>query len=197
MSLAALLALSFVLGMRHALDPDHVVAVSTMVSRHKTWRAAAPIGAVWGLGHTFTIVSVGIAIILFGLVIPTRVAHGMELAVAAMLVVLGALSLRGRSSTKPSASRPLVVGLVHGLAGSGAAVLLVVAATHTPMAAIGHLVLFCVGTLCGMALVTAAMTAPLMAATARHASLHRWIGVGAGALSIAFGLAMGWKLLSA
>lgn len=193
MTLGALLLLAFVLGMRHALDPDHLVAVSTMVSRHKTWRAAAPIGAVWGLGHTVTIVTVGIAIILFGLVIPARVGVAMELAVACMLIVLGALNVKGTRS-KPSATRPLVVGLVHGLAGSGAAVLLVVAATSSPAGAIGHLVLFSFGTMCGMALVTGAMTAPLVA-TAHYEKLHRWIGVGAGALSIAFGVAMGWKLL--
>jgi high-affinity nickel-transport protein len=190
------LALAFVLGMRHALDADHVVAVSAMVSRHKTWRAAAPIGAVWGLGHTLTIVTVGVAIVLFGLAIPTRVSLAMELAVACMLVVLGALNMRRpRKDAAPSArfARPLVVGLIHGLAGSAGVVLLVVAATREPVVALGHLVIFCVGTACGMALVTVAMTAPLLA-TAKFEAMHRWLGVGAGALSIAFGIALGWKI---
>ena len=93
MSLAAVLALGFFLGMRHATDADHVVAVSTIVSRQRTLRAAAPIGMLWGIGHTVTILLVGGAIILFGIVIPPRLGLGMELSVALMLVLLGALNV--------------------------------------------------------------------------------------------------------
>lgn len=94
MSLAAVLALGFFLGMRHATDADHVVAVSTIVSRQRTLRAAAPIGMLWGVGHTLTILLVGGAILLFGIVIPPRLGLGMELSVALMLVLLGALNVR-------------------------------------------------------------------------------------------------------
>jgi ABC-type nickel/cobalt efflux system permease component RcnA len=94
MSLAAVLALGFFLGMRHATDADHVMAVSTIVSRQRTLRAAAPIGMLWGIGHTLTILLVGGAIILFGIVIPPRLGLGMELSVALMLVLLGALNVR-------------------------------------------------------------------------------------------------------
>jgi hypothetical protein len=93
MSLAAVLALGFFLGMRHATDADHVVAVSTIVSRQRTLRAAAPIGMLWGIGHTVTILLVGGAIILFGIVLPPRLGLGMELSVALMLVLLGALNV--------------------------------------------------------------------------------------------------------
>ena len=94
MSLAAILALGLFLGMRHATDADHVVAVSTIVSRERTLRAAAPLGIAWGVGHTVTILVVGGAIILFGIVIPPRVGLGMELSVALMLVLLGTMNVK-------------------------------------------------------------------------------------------------------
>lgn len=124
MSFAALVLLGFVLGMRHATDPDHVVAVSTIVSRERSLRAAAPVGALWGLGHTITILAVGGAIILFGIAIPPHVGLGMEFAVAIMLVVLGGWNVataHGHAhDEKPRRGRtlrPLFVGVVHGLAG--------------------------------------------------------------------------------
>ena len=93
--LLSVLLLGFFLGMRHATDPDHVIAVTTIVSRQRSVRAAAWTGALWGLGHTLTILAVGGAIILFGLVIPPRVGLGMEFSVAIMLVLLGILTLTG------------------------------------------------------------------------------------------------------
>src|SRR5262245_34827398 len=92
-SLSSILVLGFLLGMRHATDADHVVAVSTIVGRDRTLRGAARIGSLWGAGHTVTILVVGGAIILFGLVIPPRLGLALELSVGVMLVVLGALSL--------------------------------------------------------------------------------------------------------
>src|SRR4029077_6240351 len=81
--------------MRHATDPDHVIAVSTIVSRHRSIKHAAAIGALWGLGHTLTILIVGGGIILFGWVIPTRIGLSMELSVGLMLILLGVLNLTG------------------------------------------------------------------------------------------------------
>ena len=80
-SLLAILALGFFLGMRHATDPDHVIAISTIVARQRSARSAAVIGAVWGLGHTLTIMVVGGGIILLGWVIPARVGLSLELSV--------------------------------------------------------------------------------------------------------------------
>src|SRR5437867_11755151 len=88
-TLLSLISLGFFLGMRHATDPDHVIAVSTIVTRQPTLRAALLIGILWGIGHTLTIVVVGAAIILFSIVIPPRLGLTMEMAVALMLVVLG------------------------------------------------------------------------------------------------------------
>ncbi len=95
MSLVAILALGFFLGMRHATDSDHIVAVTTIVSREKSVRAASLVGALWGIGHTLTIVLVGGAIVLFGIVFPPRVGLTMEFSVAIMLVVLGAMNVAG------------------------------------------------------------------------------------------------------
>jgi hypothetical protein len=89
----SIIAVGFFLGMRHATDPDHVIAVATIVSRQRNLTRAAMIGAFWGLGHTVTIFVVGAGIILFNLVIPVRVGLGMELSVGIMLVVLGIVNV--------------------------------------------------------------------------------------------------------
>ena len=91
----AVIALGFFLGMRHATDPDHVIAVSTIVSRERSISQASLIGILWGLGHTLTIVLVGAVIILFSVVIPPRVGLTMELSVGLMLVILGVMNLCG------------------------------------------------------------------------------------------------------
>jgi sulfite exporter TauE/SafE len=95
LSLLSIILVGFFLGMRHATDPDHVIAVTTIVTRRRSVRHAALIGIVWGLGHTITIFLVGTAITLFSVVIPVRVGLTMELSVGLMLIFLGALNLTG------------------------------------------------------------------------------------------------------
>jgi len=95
----AILTIGFFLGMRHATDPDHVIAVSTIVSRERTIAKAALIGILWGCGHTLTIVAVGAAIISFGLAIPARASLTMEFSVGLMLILLGVLNLNRRDET--------------------------------------------------------------------------------------------------
>src|SRR5260221_14404546 len=94
-SVLSIIALGFFLGMRHATDADHVIAISTIVSRQRSMRSAAMIGVLWGLGHTLTVTLVGGAIILFTITIPPRVGLAMEFAVGVMLVLLGFLNLTG------------------------------------------------------------------------------------------------------
>src|SRR6266849_11210237 len=94
-SLVSILAIGFFLGMRHATDADHVIAVTTIVSRQRSIRQAALIGVLWGVGHTITILVVGSAIILFGLVIPPRVGLTMEFSVGLILILLGSLNQSG------------------------------------------------------------------------------------------------------
>jgi high-affinity nickel-transport protein len=213
MSLAAILALGFFLGMRHATDADHVVAVSAIVTRERTLRAAAPIGLLWGLGHTATIVLVGGAIVLFGLVISPRLGLGMELSVGVMLVLLGALSLRGvalevarvarpdENASSPPAGhagawsrRPLFVGLVHGLAGSAAVALLVLGTLRDPVWALAYLLVFGIGTIGGMMLVTVALAVPVAAAARHFEDLHRVLGLVTGLASVAFGLVLVYEI---
>lgn len=93
--LIAVLSLGFFLGVRHATDADHVLAVTTIVSRERTTRAALLVGLLWGLGHSATILLVGGSIIAFGLVIPSHLGLSMEMSVAIMLVILGAMNMTG------------------------------------------------------------------------------------------------------
>ena len=93
-TLASILLLGFFLGMRHATDSDHVVAVTTIVSRQRSVAGAAFTGIFWGIGHSLTLLVIGGAIILFGLVIPERLGMSLEFCVALMLILLGTLNLR-------------------------------------------------------------------------------------------------------
>src|SRR6266496_4507291 len=95
LSYFSLLFLGFFLGMRHATDADHVVAIATIVSRERTMAGSALIGAAWGVGHTITVMAVGAAIIVFGVVIPPQLGLSMDFAVGIMLVLLGILTLTG------------------------------------------------------------------------------------------------------
>src|SRR5205085_7730718 len=87
--------IGLLLGMRHSTDPDHMIAVTTIVTRLRTLRHASFVGMLWGVGHTLTIFIVGSAIILFDIVIPPRIGLSMEFAVALMLILLGVLNLSG------------------------------------------------------------------------------------------------------
>jgi hypothetical protein len=97
-NLASLLFLGFLLGIRHATDADHIVAIATIVSRQRNLQGSAMIGAAWGIGHTLTILVVGGAIILFGVVVPPRLGLAMEFGVGIMLILLGVLTLTGTGS---------------------------------------------------------------------------------------------------
>lgn len=183
------LLFGFFLGMQHATDPDHVVAVTTIVSRQRSILSAGGIGAMWGVGHTLTILLVGGAIVLFSIAIPPRLGLTLEMGVAVMLIVLGVLNIsRTAEHAATSRSRPLVVGFVHGLAGSAAVALLVLAVIASPLTKLAYLLLFGVGTIAGMFLVTLAIALPSVIAVHRFASAQRWLRIASGAASIAFGI---------
>lgn len=210
MSPVALLGVGLALGIRHAADSDHVVAVTAIAARHKRIGPAALVGAFWGLGHTVTICVVGGLIILLDLTLPPRVGLGLEFAVGIVLTVVGVLNLTGRGGfllaeghgehghshaheNDPGRGmsqrlRAFLVGLVHGLAGSAAIALLVLATVREAWLGCVYLLVFGAGTIVGMMLVTLAFASPV----ALLAGRFRWSGerlrVATGVLSVAFGL---------
>lgn len=192
--------LGALLGLRHATDADHVVAVTAIVARERSLWRAAKVGALWGVGHTLTLVLVGGAIVAFRLVIPPRIGLGLEFAVALMLIGLGYANLRrpADSATEPPVRgtlRPLLVGTVHGLAGSAAVALLVLATIRETAPAVAYLLVFGIGTILGMVLVTVILAAPALYAGARVGRLQGGIRLAAGALSIVFGLLLARELI--
>ena len=232
--LLALAGFGFLLGMRHATDADHVIAVTTILNRGRRFWDTTLIGALWGLGHTITVVVVGVLIIGFNVVIAPPVGLAMEFVVALMLIGLGILNLTGglRSLTErftPPAPmhahdhahgedshghlhghgsnrglvatfgryqliRPVVVGLVHGLAGSAAVALLVLATIQDTGTAIAYLVIFCVGVAAGMAVLTTVIGLPFMLSRTRSVQINRWLTIGSGVLSLAFGLLLAYEI---
>jgi hypothetical protein len=198
-ALLGVLGLGFLLGMRHATDPDHVVAVTTIVAQQRSLARAARTGVLWGIGHTATILLVGGAIIVLKVQlngIPPRLGLSLEFAVAVMLVVLGLLTLAGgERRVADSTSRPLTVGFVHGLAGSAAvATLPQVALIPDPRWAAGYLAVFGVGTIAGMLLVTVSIAAPSLFATRRFAGMNRTLRIASGVASIGFGLLLAHRI---
>jgi high-affinity nickel-transport protein len=192
-ALLSVLALGFLLGMRHATDPDHVVAVTTIVTQQRSLARAARTGMLWGVGHTTTILLAGGAIVVLKLQlsqIPPRVGLSLELAVAVMLIVLGLLTLaRDDRRVSESTARPMTIGFVHGLAGSAAvATLPQVALIPDPWWAVAYLAVFGIGTIAGMMLITASIAAPSMLAVRRFAGMNRTLRIASGMASIAFGL---------
>ena len=190
MHLLPVLLVGFLLGMRHATDADHVVAVAALVSRERRASAASKLGAMWGAGHMLTVMLVGGGIIAFGLVLPPRVALSLELCVGIMLIALGAFNLaqpHDHDSAAPrTASKSFGVGVVHGLAGSAAIALMMLATIRDPRWAIAYLALFGVGTIAGMTAITSAMALPLAFATRAH-RVREHLPRAAGLLSVAFG----------
>jgi sulfite exporter TauE/SafE len=211
-SLFAILAVAFLYGLRHATDPDHVIAVTTIVSRQRSMAGAIAIGAAWGLGHTLTILVVGMGIIIFGWVIPPRIGLSTELSVGVMLIILGIMALTTRQDHAHEHQfvdrldhkfgalgpyrlvRPLVVGIVHGLAGSAAVALLVLAAIHNPRWAMLYLLVFGLGTIVAMMLMTAVIVVPFAYTEVRLDRLNRRLRLASGAISLAFGLFIAYRI---
>jgi ABC-type nickel/cobalt efflux system permease component RcnA len=250
--LVSIIVIGFFLGMRHATDPDHVIAVTTIVSRHRSTSRAAWIGVFWGVGHTLTIFVVGTAIILFNLVIPVRLGLAMELSVGLMLILLGGWNLISFTRSIPvreidagehhptihshshshgdfihthphghdpeahrhdpqqnplakldrslgnrpvyQAVRPLIVGVVHGLAGSAALALLILASIREAGWAIAYLLVFGVGTIAGMMLITISIASAFQFAGNRFALFGRRLAMISGVVSVIFGLVLAYQI---
>jgi nickel/cobalt exporter len=152
------------LGVRHATDPDHVVVIAALVDRERSALRAARIAALWGLGHTATFLGLGLAIVLAGAKLPGALEVAAEALVGVMLVALGAWHLLRLRRVEPAGSpptagtlRPLVFGLVHGLAGSAGAALLASTTVPSPGLAATYLALVALGTMLGMIGLTVAL----------------------------------------
>lgn len=240
-SLFTVLAIGFVLGIRHATDPDHVIAVSTIVTREQKVSRAAVIGIAWGIGHTLTIFAVGSILILFRITLPPRVGLSMELAVGLMLILLGVRNLRATFSPPAAAHsdsaphyhahgdyihahmdhhghhhagqtpvgrldrwfgrsaiymtlRPLAIGIVHGLAGSAAIALLVLSTIKDPAWALAYLLIFGVGTVLGMLLITVAMASTFSFGQRRFLRVGQHFGLAAGLISLVFGIFVTYQI---
>lgn len=227
MSVLALLATALVLGVRHALDPDHLVAVSTLVAEERRLWPAARLGLIWGMGHLLPIALVGMPALLFRLELPDTLETVVDLGVGVLLVALGLHSLwrlvrarlrfaehehdghvhahlhgsdPHRHPLSDQVRRNLItfgVGTVHGLAGSGAAAVLSLAAAPTVAAGVGYLLLFGVGTCLGMFATTLCVAAPAVAVASRHRRVHAGVRALAGLSSITVGVLLWVELLPA
>jgi high-affinity nickel-transport protein len=209
--------------MRHALEPDHLAAVSTLVTDERSRSRAALLGVCWGLGHTLSLIVVGAALVLLRAEMPAFAADLFELFVAGMLIALGARAIYIAARQGPAgpvhahhhgphahvhrgapahihvgrwtlARRPLIVGAIHGLAGSGALTALVLATLPTTATRIAYMLLFGLGSTVGMAALSGLLGWPLARAGA-HRGLARGISVAVGCASIALGVVWGYPLI--
>lgn len=227
------MGLGLLFGLKHATEIDHVVAVSTVVSEHRNIFRSALVGALWGAGHTASLVIVGLIVLVFRIAVPLAVANWLELGVALMIIGLGVLTvtrvLRRRSdvhlhrhnhdgqshmhihfhehgadhaSVESSHSspavhshtisqlgiKPLIIGAVHGLAGSAALTLLVLTQVESVSLGLAYLGVFGVGSTLGMVLMSVLIGLPFAFAGRRLSDLNYGLQAAAGGFSIVFGL---------
>ncbi len=241
-TLSLALGLGFLLGLKHATEADHLMAVTTIVSEHRSvWRSVL-VGALWGVGHTTSLLLAGILVIFLRVSIPARVATMLEFVVAIMIIFLGSrvlyLLLRKRKTVhvhshihdehahshlhfhekneahkidpertphnQPHLTqigwRPLVVGMIHGLAGSAALTLLVLTEIMrggSPLLEFAYLLIFGVGSIGGMLLMSALVSLPFVVTASRFERVHLPIQIVAGVGSVLFGIYYAWKILYA
>ncbi len=226
-TLITVLGLGLVLGLRHALDPDHLAAVSTIVSESKSLRRSSLVGTFWGLGHTLALLLAGVLVIALKFQISARMAVWMEFVVALMLILLGIKSLlrslrgvkvhfhrhrhdgtehvhvhlhrpgeqqahRHRHLIKFGA-RPFLIGLVHGMAGSGALMILVLATIPSAVAALVYIAIFGLGSIGGMLLMSVVISLPFVLTGKRFSIFGQALHVMVGLFSLTFGLFLVWQ----
>lgn len=221
---SSILLLGLLLGMRHALESDHVAAVASLASRRPSLRHAVLQGAVWGLGHTLTLFLACSAVLFFDRLMPERLVEALEAAVGLMLMVLGADVLRrlwrdrihfhvhhhadgtthfhahshkGETRHDPRHHRhehpegfplrALCVGMMHGLAGSAALILLTLESATSPAIGLVYVALFGIGSIAGMALLSAAIAVPLQWSARSVTWLHNGLQGAVGVVTITIG----------
>lgn len=219
-----LLGIALFLGVRHSLDPDHVVAVSTLVSEERRLRPAGWLGFIWGVGHLIPIALVGLPLLILHLELAPQFEQFTDLGVGILLVLLGMVTLsrvikerihfdvHSHNETehghfhRPGHRHPTVrlesrqwitfgFGMVHGLAGSGAVAVLAMQAAPSLGMAILWLLIFGVGTVLGMFAMTLFIAAPALTAASKRFAVHASIRTAAGFVSLFFGGYMIWTIL--
>ena len=220
----AILMLGFLVGLRHALEADHVAAVSSIVSGRTSGRDITRHGLTWGLGHTITLFAFSGVAIMLGRAIPGSISNPIETAVGVMLVGLGghvlwrlwrervhfhghdhadgvahlhAHSHAGDPVPHSSARhehphgmrwRTLMVGMVHGMAGSAALLVLAASQIASPLLALGYVIVFGIGSMIGMGLLSVVIAAPLALSARFLTWANSSLQLGIGTVTVAIGL---------
>jgi hypothetical protein len=194
----AVLGLGFILGLKHATDPDHVVAVTTFLGKERQLRRACGIGLFWGLGHTIALSIAGLVVIGLKIPISKWLADRLELGVAAMLIILGARLISTVHTRwhehhhdfgwRRLGLRPMLVGIVHGTAGSAALTLLVLSTMSSTINGLLYVLIFGVGSMLGMLVISLLLSLPIRLAGERMAAAIRPLQMSTGVLSCGFGL---------
>ena len=216
--LITLLGLGFVLGLKHAFDADHIVAVSTIVSQTKSLKKSSLAGAIWGVGHTTTLFLVGLVILIFKLAIPDKLALSFQFTAGVVLVVLGVDVLRKVIKEKfhlhkhqhgdrvhthlhPHKESPLhdhthksfVVGTIHGLAGSAALMLLVLTAVKSIFQGLLYILIFGVGSIVGMLIVSGIIAFPFLLSV-KLDMINNIVKIFSGTISIVLGFTIMYEI---
>lgn len=179
-----------VLGLKHALDADHLAAVAALLSETGSLKKAALYGAAWGVGHAFTLFVVGFAVLYFKRGVPENIASGFEFAIGGVLILLGLrviLRLRRPVSVgHKHIGKPFVVGIFHGLAGSAVLSLLALTTVDDPLLGLWFILIFGIGSIIGMFLVSALISVPFVLTKRIHV-LNKTFSAAAGIISIVIG----------
>lgn len=197
-SFVSIFSLALALGMKHAAEPDHVIAVSTVASRSRRLSSATLAGVFWGIGHTVTLFGMGMVFILLKNQITDAWAMSLEFVVGFMLVYLGVSNLRtGRKlhshnhllerADSGYFLRSMFIGVVHGLAGSGALVLLTMSTVNTLWQGALYILIFGLGTIIGMLILSTLIGLPFVLGSKKstmHSQIKKWTA----AISVLFGL---------
>lgn len=217
MSALAVLSAGFVIGLRHALDADHLAAVSAIVSDRKSIWSSSIVGGLWGLGHTISLFVIGALVVLLKVNIPTTVETYLEAAVGVMLVILGInvfrklftaeklhahehehdghehthIHLHEKAAEEISHHafnpRSVIVGMIHGLAGSAGLMLLVLPTISSPVLALVFILIFGLGSIGGMIVMSFLIGLPLHFTVNRFNFLNKGIRLCAGVFSLGIG----------
>jgi nitrile hydratase accessory protein len=208
--------LGSLLGMQHAFEPDHLAAVATLMTGERSSAKAAWLGAWWGLGHTLTLLAAGVALVVLRAEMPPPATQAFELGVVMLLVGFGVRAIyqaacgvtprRTHSHARPTTwsdvridrwtvARPLLVGAVHGLAGSGALIALVVATLPSTATRLGYLALFGIGSTLAM-VVLSGLLGWQIARMGNDRAVVRTFSLAVGCVSTVLGLFWGYPFLS-